>query len=80
MFREAATVVGSQDDFEESKHLGGVLREHLEIRSRERGEALIVAAAPAQKIMSGEWICCAVGIFGPDTAEKKKLWVKKCVP
>jgi hypothetical protein len=30
--------------------------------------------------MSGEWICRAVGIFGLDTVEKKKLWVKKCVP
>jgi hypothetical protein len=79
VFREVTAVVGSQYDIEESKHQGGVLLEHLEIRARERGEALIVAAALVQKSMSGEWICHAVGIFGLDTVEKKKLWVKKCV-
>ena len=76
VFREVAAVVGSQDDFEEAKHLACILREDLEIRARERGETLIVAAALSQKSLADER-SYAERLFGLDTVEKKKLWFKK---
>jgi len=76
VFREAAAVVGSQDDFDEAKHLACILREDLEIRARERGETLIVAAALAQK-SPADGLSYAERLFRLDTVEKKKLWFKK---
>jgi hypothetical protein len=76
VLKEAAAVVGSQDDFDEAKHLARILREDLEIRAKEKSETLIVAAALSQKTLADER-SYAERIFGLDTLEKKKLWFKK---
>ncbi|OQE80157.1 hypothetical protein PENNAL_c0047G00432 [Penicillium nalgiovense] len=48
-FREVAGVTGSQEDFNDARHLSCILRDSLETRARENDETLIIAAALAQK-------------------------------
>jgi len=76
VFKETAAVTGSQEDFNEAKHLSCILREDLELRARSHDEALIIAAGLAQRTVED----CrphAERLFELDTTEKRKSWFRQ---
>lgn len=76
--REVASVTGSGADFDEAKHISCVLREDLEPRANALGEALIPAAALAEtELATGT--SSAERVFGLDTVDKRKEWLRKYV-
>ncbi|KAL4955992.1 ferric iron reductase FhuF-like transporter-domain-containing protein [Aspergillus filifer] len=48
VFKEVAAVTGAQANFDDAKHLSCILREDLELRANQQGEALIIASAFSQ--------------------------------
>lgn len=73
--REVASVTGSGADFDEAKHISCVLREDLEPRANALGEALIPAAALAETDLA-TGISSAERVFGLDTIEKRRTWLR----
>ncbi|KAI3400067.1 hypothetical protein diail_4605 [Diaporthe ilicicola] len=76
--REVASVTGSGSDFDEAKHISCVLREDLEPRANALGEALIPAAALAETDLA-TGISSAERVFGLDTVDKRKAWIRSYV-
>jgi hypothetical protein len=76
--REVASVTGGGDDFDEAKHISCVLREDLEPRANALGEALIPAAALAETDLA-TGISSAQRVFGLDTIEKRRGWLRSYV-
>ena len=79
VFTEAASICGSQEDFNEAKHLACILRDDLESRAEACSETLIMAAALSQR-PTGDERSYAERLFGLDTTVKKKEWFKRFVP
>ncbi|KAL4795712.1 ferric iron reductase FhuF-like transporter-domain-containing protein [Aspergillus venezuelensis] len=48
VFKEIAAATGAQANFDDAKHLSCILREGLELRANQQGEALIIASAFSQ--------------------------------
>jgi hypothetical protein len=76
VYREVASVVGSQKNYDEAKHLACIFRENLEERAEKRGETLMIAGALSQIRVDGSE-SCAERLFGLDTMKKKLAWFKK---
>jgi siderophore synthetase component len=76
VFNEAAAVCGSQEDFNEAKHLSCILREDLESRATASGETLILAAALAQRPVNDSR-SHAERVFGLDTLKKRVDWFRR---
>lgn len=76
--REVASVTGSGADFDEAKHISCVLREDLEPRANSLGETLIPAAALAETDLA-TGISSAERVFGLDTIDKRKAWLRSYV-
>lgn len=49
VFKEVASITGSQTDFDVAKHMSCILRDSLESRAEANGERLVIAAALGQK-------------------------------
>lgn len=78
VFREVAAVTGSQEDFNDARHLSCILRDSLETRARENDETLIIAAALAQK-PSGDGRTYAEILYRLETISQKKEWFQRSV-
>ncbi|KAJ6184953.1 hypothetical protein N7519_006254 [Penicillium mononematosum] len=78
VFREVAAVTGSQENFNDARHLSCILRDSLETRARANDETLIIAAALAQK-PSGDGRTYAEILFGLETTAQKKEWFQRYV-
>lgn len=69
-------MTGGQQDFEKAKLITCLLREDLEPRAREQGQAFIVAAALAESgVDTG--VSHAERVFKLDTVEKRKTWFRR---
>lgn len=73
---EIAAVTGIQQDFEEAKVLTCLIREDLEPRAKEKGQALIVAAALAEGGPNND-VSNAERVFGLSTVEKRRKWIRR---
>lgn len=78
VFREVAAVSGSQQNFNDARHLSCILRDNLENRSRENDETLIIAAALGQK-PCGERRTYAEILFNLETISQKLQWFERLV-
>ncbi|KAJ5800903.1 uncharacterized protein N7518_002971 [Penicillium psychrosexuale] len=78
VFREVAAVSGSQEDFNEARHLSCILRDSLETRARENDETLIIAAALAQKPGGGSRTYAEI-LYSLETISQKKEWFRRYV-
>jgi hypothetical protein len=78
VFREVAAVTGSQENFNDARHLSCILRDSLETRARANDETLIIAAALAQK-PSGDGRTYAEILYGLETISQKKEWFQRSV-
>jgi hypothetical protein len=76
VYGEIASVTGSQDDFNEAKHMSCILREDLEFKARLQDETLILASGLAQTAIHGTKTQAEL-IFGLDTLEKKLIWFRE---
>lgn len=76
VFREVAAVTGSQENFNDARHLSCILRDSLETRARANNETLIIAAALAQK-PSGNSRTYAEILYGLETTSQKKEWFQR---
>ncbi|KAJ5117453.1 hypothetical protein N7448_011085 [Penicillium atrosanguineum] len=76
VFREVAAVSGSQENFNEARHLSCILRDSLENRAQANGEILILAAALAQT-PHGHSRTYAEILFGLETIPQKKEWFQR---
>ncbi|KAE8422529.1 IucC family-domain-containing protein [Aspergillus pseudocaelatus] len=78
VFREMAAVSGSQEDFNEARHLSCILRDSLESRSQANDEVLILAAAFGQQPY-GESRTYAEILYNLETVSLKKEWLQRYV-
>ncbi|KAI2720719.1 hypothetical protein CBS147332_3959 [Penicillium roqueforti] len=78
VFREVAAVSGSQEDFNEARHLSCILRDSLETRARENDETLIIAAALAQKPGGGSRTYAEI-LYSLETISQKREWFRRYV-
>ncbi|KAJ5175036.1 IucC family-domain-containing protein [Penicillium canariense] len=78
VFREVAAISGSQDDFNDARHLSCILRDSLEVRAQANDETLIIAAALAQK-PCGQIRTYAEILYGLETISQKKEWFQRYV-
>lgn len=78
VFREVAAVTGSQENFNDARHLSCILRDSLETRAQANDETLIIAAALAQK-PGGDGRTYAEILYGLETISKKKEWFQRSV-
>lgn len=76
VFREVAAVSGSQENFNDARHLSCIIRDSLESRAKENDETLIIAAALAQR-PSGHGQSYAEILYSLETIAQKKDWFKK---
>lgn len=74
VFGEVAAVTGSQGDKSQAKHLTCILRESLEGRAKENGEALVLASGLIEKPFGGGGRTYAEIVFDLTTAERKMHW------
>ncbi|KAA8646026.1 siderophore [Aspergillus tanneri] len=75
VFREVASVTGSQADFDDAKHLSCILREDLEARAENNNEVLIIAAALTQQPHGGSQSYAEI-IFGLKSVYQKQEWFR----
>lgn len=78
VFREVAAVSGSQENFNDARHLSCILRDSLETRARANDETLIIAAALAQK-PGGAGRTYTEILYGLETISQKKEWFQRSV-
>lgn len=76
LYGEVATVHGSQEDFNDAKHLSCILREDPEQRAHAQGEALIVAASLHQK-PQGKGETYAEILFNLKSTHHKLRWLER---
>jgi siderophore synthetase component len=74
--REVASVTGSQEDYDEAKHISCVLRESHEVKADAANQTLIIAAALAETPY-GETECYATLLFELRTADEKVVWLEE---
>ncbi|KAK0111672.1 hypothetical protein ONS95_002017 [Cadophora gregata] len=72
---EVAAVTGSQEDTSEARYLTCILRENLEEKARENGEALIVVSALIEKPMQSDKTYAEI-LFDLETISDKIQWFK----
>jgi siderophore synthetase component len=78
VFREVASVTGSQSDFDKAKHLSCILRHDLEARARMNKETLILAAALSHHSPD----TCrpyAETLFNLQTSREKECWFRRYI-
>lgn len=73
LVEDVAALSGSQDDFDQAKHLGCVIRENLDERAMEKNEVLIVSGAFAE-IPPNSDKCYAEILFNLVSDEQKLGW------
>lgn len=78
VFREVAAVSGSQENFNDARHLSCILRDSLESRAQANDESLIIAAALAQR-PSGHSRTYAEILYGLETISQKRKWFERSV-
>ncbi|KAJ5901986.1 hypothetical protein N7495_002514 [Penicillium taxi] len=78
VFGEVAAVSGSQENFNDARHLSCILRDSLESRAEANDETLIIAAGLAQK-PSGDSRTYAEILYGLETISQKKEWVQRYI-
>ncbi|OGM47726.1 hypothetical protein ABOM_004343 [Aspergillus bombycis] len=78
VFREVAAVSGSQEDFNEARHLSCILRDSLESRAEANGEVLIIAAALAQHPYGDSRTHVEI-LYNLETIAQKQEWFRKYV-
>ncbi|KAJ5637418.1 IucC family-domain-containing protein [Penicillium lividum] len=78
VFREVAAVSGSQENFNDARHLSCILRDSLESRAQANNESLIIAAALAQK-PNGENRSYAEILYSLEKIAKRKEWFERYV-
>ncbi|KAI9368037.1 IucC family-domain-containing protein [Aspergillus egyptiacus] len=78
VFREVAAVSGSQENFNDARHLSCILRDSLDSRARENDESLIIAAALAQR-PAGSSRTYAEVLYRLETIPQKKEWFAKYI-
>lgn len=76
VYREMASIMGAQRDFDEAKHLSCILREDLETREEEKGECLVLASGLMQRHWLEELTYAEV-LFELDSEGKKLDWLRK---
>ncbi|KAJ5777242.1 IucC family-domain-containing protein, partial [Penicillium odoratum] len=78
VFREVAAVSGSQENFNDARHLSCILRDSLESRAQANNESLIIAAALAQT-PNGDSRSYVEILYSLGTVAKKKEWFRRYV-
>ncbi|KNG82968.1 hypothetical protein ANOM_008953 [Aspergillus nomiae NRRL 13137] len=78
VFREVAAVSGSQEDFNEARHLSCILRDSLERRAQANDEVLIIAAALGQRPYGDSRTYVEV-LYNLETIAQKKEWFQRYV-
>lgn len=78
VFREVAAVSGSQEDFNEARHLSCILRDSLESKAEANDEVLILAAALAQQPYGDSRIYAEI-LYNLETVSQKKQWFQRFV-
>lgn len=78
VFREVAAVSGGQDNFSDARHLSCILRDDLEERAKQNNEALVIAAALAQKPPGTDQTYAEI-LYGLETMEQKREWFQRYV-
>ncbi|GAB1201674.1 hypothetical protein APSETT445_000257 [Aspergillus pseudonomiae] len=76
VFREVAAVSGSQEDFNEARHLSCILRDSLESRAQANDEVLIIAAALGQRPYGDSRTYVEV-LYNLETIAQKKEWFRR---
>lgn len=79
VFGEVAAVTGSQGDKSQARHLTCILRESLEERARENGEALVLASGLIEKPFGGGGRTYAEIVFDLETVDQKLQWFTRYV-
>ena len=69
---------GSQENFNDARHLSCILRDSLESRAQANDESLIIAAALAQR-PSGHSRTYAEILYGLETISQKRKWFERSV-
>lgn len=78
VFGEIAAVTGSQDDLSEARFLTCILRENLENRAQQNGEALIIVSALMERPMNGCQTYAEI-LFKLETTLDKMRWLEESV-
>jgi hypothetical protein len=78
LFREIAAAYGSQEDFNDARHLSCILREDLERRAMAEGQGLVIAAALHQKPQGIDRTYAEV-LFGLRGNHQKLQWLERQV-
>lgn len=76
MFGEIAAITGNEQVVSEVRHMTCILRENLEQKAKENGEALLLTAALMEKPF-GEKRTYAEIIFNLNTLQEKETWFQR---
>ncbi|KAL5360778.1 IucC family-domain-containing protein [Aspergillus floccosus] len=78
LYRDIAVAYGSQEDFNDARHLSCILRKDVEQRAMAMGQGLVIAAAIHQKPQGIDRTYAEV-LFGLKESRQKLQWLKSYV-